>query len=381
MSEKNKFLIWWNENSWPTLAFLISRVGLLLLVYLSLIVIPTRTGDGLWRAFPQNLFLDGWSRWDSGWYVNIAQSGYSSSLQNVYLNTAFFPLYPILIKGLAVLVGNYHLAGLLISNLALLGTCLLLYRIITNRFETEIAQKSLLLLLLCPFSFFFSAVYTESLFLLLVVMVFYFGEQKKWLVASLFAAAAGATRLVGILTVIPLFFIYLESIGYQWKNMRANILWLLLCVLGPGSYMLFQGIQFGDPFLFVKSQNAPGWQQGVNLFSALDALRVSFSWPAIKTGEIRVVYLVHILVFILGLSLTIIIRRKMPFSWWIWTFITLLVSFSVWISVGRFMIVLFPLYVGTAITFKNKSFDALLYGSTLLLALFSILFSHWYWIG
>lgn len=381
MNVQTKIVEWFKRNSFPLLAFLISRLGLFLLVYVSLIVLPMRTSEGLWRAFPQNLFLDGWSRWDSGWYINIAQYGYSDTVHNVYLNTAFFPFYPLLIKGLSYLVGNVHIAGLLISNASLLAASLLLYRLVSEKFDTEIAQKSLLLLLVNPFSFFFSAVYTESLFLLLVTLVFFFGSSKKWLPAALCAAAAGATRLVGILTVIPLLYFYFESIEFKWRRIHADILWLGTSLLGLGGFILFQALKFGDPFLFVKSQNAPGWKEGVNLLSALDALRISFSGDALKTGEFPAVYLIHILAFLVGLSILIVTRRKIHPAWWIWALVTLLVSFSVWISVGRFLIVIFPLYVGTALLFKGKRFDGVLYISILFLSLFTILFSHWYWVG
>lgn len=381
MNAQTKIVEWFKQNSFPILAFLISRLGLFLLVYISLVVLPMRTSEGLWRAFPQNLFLDGWSRWDSGWYINIAQYGYSDTVHNVYLNTAFFPFYPLLIKGLSYLVGNVHIAGLLISNASLLAASLLLYRLVSEKFDTEIAQKSLLLLLVNPFSFFFSAVYTESLFLLLVTLVFFFGSGKKWLPAALCAAAAGATRLVGILTVIPLLYFYFESIEFKWRRIHADILWLGTSLLGLGGFILFQALKFGDPFLFVKSQNAPGWKEGVNLLSALDALRISFSGDALKTGEFPAVYLIHILSFLVGLSILIVNRHKIHAAWWIWGLLTLLISFSVWISVGRFLIVIFPLYIGTALLFKGKRFDVVLYFSVLFLSLFTILFSHWYWIG
>lgn len=381
MNTRNKIGKWFKRNSFPIVAFLVSRLGLFLLVYISLVVLPMRIGDGLWRAFPQNLFLDGWSRWDSGWYINIALHGYSDEIFNVYRNTAFCPLYPLLIKGLTYLVGNAHIAGMLISNISLLAASLILYKLISDRFDLDTAQKSLLLLLLNPFSFFFSAVYTESLFLLLVVLVFYFGDQKKWLPAALCAAAAGATRLVGILTVIPLLYFYFESIEFKWRKIRADILWFGISLLGIAGFMLFQALKFGDPFLFVKSQNSPGWKEGVSILSALDALRISFSGDALKTGEFPAVYLVHILAFLIGLSILIVTRRKLHPAWWIWGLLTLLVSFSVWISVGRFLIVIFPLYVGTSLLFKGKRLNAVLYISVIFLSLFTILFSHWYWVG
>lgn len=381
MNKHTQIAEWFKRYSFPILAFLLSRAGLLVLAWLSLVVLPMRIGDGLWRVFPQNLFLDGWSRWDSGWYVNIALHGYSDEIFNVYRNTAFCPLYPLLIKGLTYLVGNAYIAGMLISNVSLLAACMVFYKMISERFDLDIAQKSLLLLLLNPFSFFFSAVYTESLFLLLVVLAFYFGSRKKWLLAALFTAAASATREVGILTVIPLLYLYFESIEFKWRRIRADIIWFGLSAVGIGGFMLFQAIQFGDPFLFIKSHNAPGWRDGVSLFSALDVLRTSFTWNALKTGAFPAVYLFHILTFLVGFGMLIVSRRKIHPAWWIWAMITILISLLAWVSVGRFLIVIFPLYIGTALLFKGKRFDAVLYISVLLLSVFTILFSHWYWVG
>lgn len=372
---------WIFANKVPLLAFLITRIGLWLLAYLSLILIPARSGDGLWRAFPNNLWLDGWSRWDSGWYVNIAEHGYSNVLQNVYLNTAFFPLYPLLIKGLSFLTGNFHIAGMLIANLSLLLAMIFLYKLLKEQFEEEIAGRTVLLLLLSPFSFFFSAVYSESLFILLVVLVFYFGNRQKWALAVLFSALAGATRAVGFLTVLPILYLYLKSINFQWRKIRLPLLWLPLSALGPGSYMAYLAIKFGDPFLFVKSQNAPGWKEGVSLLSALDALRIPFTGSALLTGEYPAIYVLHVLSFLLGLGVLILMVRRMNPEYSIWAIATLLVSFTVWISVGRFMIVIFPLFLALALLFRGKKYDALLYLSVILLSLLTVLFTHWYWVG
>ncbi len=381
MNFKERLTHWWQANSWPVKWFFLTRVGLFLLAYLGLVLLPVVSGEGFWRAFPDNLFLDGWSRWDSGWYIDIAQNGYSDELQNIYLNTAFFPLYPLVIKVLTYLTSNYSLSGILISNLTLLISSILLFQLVKEKFEVETAEKSVLFLLLNPFSFFFSAVYTESLFLFAVLMAFIFAHKKRWLAASLCCAAAGATRLVGILTLLPIFYLYFESIEFKWRKIKPDIFWLSLGLVGMAGFMLFLGLKFGDPFLFAKSQNAPGWKEGVGLFSALDALRMAGSWSALKTGGFPLIYVVHVLSFFVALSVLIVTRRKMPAAWWLWALATMLISFSVWISMGRFLIVIFPLYVAVSQLFKGKQFDALLYVSTMLLSLFTLMFTHWYWVG
>jgi hypothetical protein len=54
---------------------------------------------------PINL-LDMWARWDSGWYLDIALNGYAlrGPIETTQSNVAFFPLYPLLIRTLLLLV-------------------------------------------------------------------------------------------------------------------------------------------------------------------------------------------------------------------------------------------------------------------------------------
>jgi hypothetical protein len=88
---------WIIGNSFPLSLFFISRIGLFLLVYLSLVMIPVDNLPELWRSHPDNLFLDGWARWDSAWYMRIATQGYDNEANQQGQDTAMFPLYSLLI--------------------------------------------------------------------------------------------------------------------------------------------------------------------------------------------------------------------------------------------------------------------------------------------
>jgi hypothetical protein len=72
-----------SESREPLLIFVATRGALFLLAYLSLAVLPLNPdpsvatpAGGPWRGFPTNLWLDGWARWDAGWYDHIAKHGY-----------------------------------------------------------------------------------------------------------------------------------------------------------------------------------------------------------------------------------------------------------------------------------------------------------------
>src|SRR4051812_39892948 len=86
-------------------------------------IIPSPVGVPGWDA---HLFTPGWhnlvtawERFDGLWYLRIASGGYA----NGDGSAAFFPLYPLLIRGLSFALGGHPLAAaLLVSNLAFAGS-------------------------------------------------------------------------------------------------------------------------------------------------------------------------------------------------------------------------------------------------------------------
>lgn len=157
-------------------------------------------------AAETNLLLSVWQRFDTNWYLNIAQRGYSDAASAVY-----FPLYPFLIRVVGALVGNALFAALLISNLALIGALAMLYRLSDALFGVPSARRTLAYGLLFPTAFFLQAAYTESLFLFFALAAFDFARRDKWIVAALFGALAALTRLQGALLIVPLAYLCWES--------------------------------------------------------------------------------------------------------------------------------------------------------------------------
>src|SRR4029079_10823642 len=87
-------------------------------------------------------FTDVWARWDSVWFLRIAEHGYDAATGAA---SAFYPLYPgtVALLGRA-LFGHYVLAGILISLVAALASFLLLYRLAEERLGAEGARRTLL---------------------------------------------------------------------------------------------------------------------------------------------------------------------------------------------------------------------------------------------
>ncbi|HEX5909422.1 MAG TPA: mannosyltransferase family protein, partial [Thermoleophilaceae bacterium] len=131
------------------------------------------------------------ARWDSVWYLSIANLGYGGDDSP---RTAFFPLFPLLSRGVgelgggseaAVLVGSYVVA------LAALGVALyLLHRLTELELGRAAAGPAVLLLCAFPASVFLGAPYSESLFLAASVGAFYAARTGHWAAAGAAAAAA-----------------------------------------------------------------------------------------------------------------------------------------------------------------------------------------------
>src|SRR5262245_29321307 len=120
----------------------------------SLVFVVTRLVYSLWAIFilslqptapsaPQpvvnNLFeqwfLAPWYRWDAVWFLKIVQEGYTVADGR----SAYYPLYPFLIRLVGDLLGgNYLLSGLVVSNLATWGSLILLYIITEDHFGATI---------------------------------------------------------------------------------------------------------------------------------------------------------------------------------------------------------------------------------------------------
>jgi hypothetical protein len=358
-----------------------NRLALFLVVYLGLVVCPDV--DHPLRAFPQNLFLDGWFRWDSGHYLVIARDGYQVIPDSVQQRTNFWPLYPLLVRIVGWPMGDFFLAGFVLSNLALLAACTLLHRWTVSRFGQDVATRTLTLLLSCPFAFYFSAMYTESVFLLAVAGAFYFSQRARWLWASLFAAAAGATRLVGIVVMLPVAMTYAEYHDWKIARFRRDILYLPLGLAGLLGHMLFLHCRFGDAFAFLGTQWVPGWGNDSDWTRLATLLNNLTDWRRLATGTFQSIAAINLLFGTAVLVVCLISFRRIGAAACTWAVATMLVSLRIWASAGRYAVVVWPAYVGIALFTQKRPivYQILVVGFCLLQALLAFWFAHGHWVA
>ena len=144
--------------------------------------------------------LGPWAHWDGVWFVRIAADGYRAHWDS----QAFFPLYPLLVRALAAGVGDYVVAGLIVSLAAYAGAMVVLFRLARAELGPRVALWSVVLVSVFPTALFFQAVYSEALFLLLTLLAFWWARGGRWALAGAAGLLAVLTRSTGLLLVLPL---------------------------------------------------------------------------------------------------------------------------------------------------------------------------------
>jgi len=354
--------------------FLSSRLLILLIGRLSPLVIA----KGRWfNDFAGRLpVFDPFYRWDAGWYMLIAEGGYSYTPGEAS-SVQFFPLYPLLAKVLAPFAGGVLTAGYLTSNAALLLASIYLYRLVKEDFSPETAKKAVLFMLISPASFFFSIFYTEGLFLMLTVSSLYYARRGRWFVSSALGFLLSLTRPVGVLISVPLAIEYLglklTGRGFEARGkVGADALNILLVPLGLLSYMGYLHLRFKDALAFVHTRAAWG-MQFTPVFTTLSNLRYTAFYNAVFLGSVAAA----------ALLTAYMLKVKLRPSYVVYSCLLLFVYLSTGImdAIIRYVSSIFPLYISLSLLAeRNRILDVpLTLASAMFLALFTILFANGYW--
>lgn len=328
---------------------MITIIGTFLVAYVAYVLNTDR--------FPDS-FISHWNSWDTPHYLNIAREGYSSSTVNErHLLIVFFPLYPLLIKIFSFIFQNYLLSGLLVSNIAYIFAVFHLYRLVLLDFERDFALRAVIYLSVFPTAYFLHAAYTESLFLALTIACFYYARNDKWGLAGVLGMLAAMTRITGIILIPIMLIEYLHQRGFKRENIGKDVLWIFVIGLGFLAYLILNYITYGDPLKFLEIQSSH-W--GMNLSPPTKGFMTA--WNTTDWGDpgSKIAQGWFQLAFgMLGLALTIYSFFRLRLSYSLYALATwLLVTFtSFMISVPRFMLTIFPIFIVLAIFGRRKEIN------------------------
>lgn len=380
------------------LPFIATRVMLVLVAWLSLLLLPD-LANGKWEINQSGetvgvdnrplttspLLVNLFSRWDGGWYISVARSGYRF-VPGQQSNTAFFPLYPLLIRGVhAVWPGqnpsSWISAGILVSNAAVLCGLAYLFLLVRMEFNEAVARRTVFYLMIFPTTLFFSAVYTESLFLTTSVAAFYYARKQGWWLAGLFGAAAILTRSQGVVLGVPLAFEYFRQRNFNLWKIRSNILALGLLPAALAGFLLFMYWRTGNAFATRDAQFV--WVgESAGLTPQWQTLASFFRRPiAVHGGPRSIVDLIFTVVFTL-LTIGAAVRLRPIYGIYAVVFLLFTTGWGSFSGMTRYSLILFPAFMILGLAGRHRLFDRLYVSlATGFAALFMILFAHWGWVG
>ncbi len=355
------------------------------------------------------------ARWDASWYLVIAHYGYRPDLGAFTASrTAFFPLYPLGIRGLSDLGLPPVFAGVLISLVAFALALYGIHRLATLELGPSVARLAVLLTAFAPMAFFFSAVYSESLYLALSVGLFWSARHGRWMWVGVLGALAAATRSAGVLLLLPALLLYLhgpredrppELPGLRRYRLRRDVLWLLLVPLGAALYMAYLGLSGGNALLPFHAQDVWNRHFAGPFVGVWDGLRAGFDGlRQLLSGQSHHVYfaptqgspmvaaghnLMLLAFLLLALPALVGVWRRLGAAYGVYLLAALALPLSTPVasqplmSLPRFLLVLFPLSIWAAawLAPRRRLTLATLVLSALLMAFFVAQFSTWHWVA
>ncbi len=343
-------------------SFLVWRIAITIIVILAIKYIPLSGINffgGKYINYITNPLFWGWANFDGEHYLSIAMFGYKD------LQLAFFPMYPFFMNIVSKFIGSstasYVWSGLIISNLFLLGSLQLLYKLAKLDFSEKVAKLSVILLLLFPTSFFLGSVYTESLFLFLSLSTYYLYRKDKFLIAGLVGILMTLTRLYGIFIIVMICVDILIKIINFRKIVKQKIYLIGISILGIGSYMIYCWKTKGDMLAFYSLQTNVGEHRSLDLIM-LPQVFYRYALKIIPNLTWSYPPVVFTTLFEFGIALLFLLVilfsfRKTRWDYWVYITLGYLVptltgSFS---SLPRYVIVLFPAFILLAVKLEKAN--------------------------
>lgn len=356
-----------------------------LLGLLSNVLFPL-VGEEAFTVFGRtHLFWDSFARHDSGWYFGIARYGYEY-VEGGRSNLAFFPLYPMLMRFLAIAMGGgrtkVYIAGIIISWVAFIIACVLLYRLARHFLEDEDAERTVIYAAAFPFAFFYGVVYSEALFFMLAVSAFLAFRNRRWVVGGLAGAALSATRVTGILALPALAWVAWQIAGQDRRERWRAAIGVALVPMGIGIYSAYVFTLSGSFLEWMHSitrwEYYPGGAPWTAMLAMIGALLAN---PYTYLTEVpdAPYHLLNVSAVLFALAMLPAVKRRMG-----WPYVLFIVM-NLWLplssgsleGLGRYTTVLFPLFIAipTISSMLGRNFLLIVFASLFMVcrALFATL--------
>jgi Gpi18-like mannosyltransferase len=304
----------------------------------------------------------------------------------------YFPLYPLLIAGLARVTGLHLVtAGVVIAQLSHLAALLIFYKLARLlRDEHAFALRAVVALALFPTAFFFMAMYAESLALALGLLSVYCARRGRWVWSGLALGLASAARPVGWLLGIILVIEFVRRRQFHWRALAQMSAALALAAGGTVLYVLYLYLLTGKLNAIREAQDLwlMQWQYpwvtlGKGVWIAFMGNGVENDWFLYVSNW------ADLLFTLLAIGLTLIGARRLPLSFTVYMVVSILFILTrqglemvpLW-GRARWVVPLFPMYFVIADLLKSRRvFWPAMAVSALMMAALAAWWASGRWVG
>ena len=328
------------------------------------------------------------ARWDSVWYLAIANDGYPP---DDVRRTAFFPLYPLLVRAVGWVVGSPLVAGALVSLACFALALVLLHRLTALELGEPAAGPTVWALALFPGALFFSAVYSEALYLALSVGCLYAARTDRWAWAGAAGMLAASTRSAGVLLVVPLALLWWAGRRGRGHGRRlGDAAWIALVPIGLAGFSASLALGGGDPLAPMHAQEVWFRHFAGPFVGAWDGAAAAWRGahdlgdPAARSDVVLFACLLVALPAVVG------VVRRLPVAYGAYVVCALALPLSYPVdpqplmSLPRFLAVLFPLFmwVGLWLAEGGRVRGVVVLGTSAIgLAVATAVFATWHWVA
>ena len=269
----NYVLARWRWVLFPFGLWVITRLSLLLLGYLSLTLTPGLRGSSSASLHGLPAF-DALCCWDCGWFDHLARLGY----QNVN-ETNFWPGLPMAARLVMKLTGmRVGLAILAISNVACLAAYLTIYRLFIRLDGQAAARAALILFAAYPFAFFHASGYPETIMIFTSAAAMTLAMSRRHALAGIMLGLGILSRHLTVLLGGGLLAAQLNQRGWRRFFRDPAFLALGLPFAVAGIYMVYCHFAWADALSSMHARNA--WGQTA-WWSVWEAIREAKKRPHI----------------------------------------------------------------------------------------------------
>lgn len=328
-----------------------------------------------------------WGKLDSAHFFDIARDWYLSEGEyGRVVQLVFLPGFPLVLRAVTALTGNYLLSGILVSCLSFAGGCVMLYRLTRLDADHATALRAVKFAMLLPGAFFMASPMSDAMFFLLSVSCMYCIRRKRWLLVGLLGAIATFTRSLGLALLVPAFYsVITEIFATAGKGLTVKkVLRFTPVLLVPAGFIAYCFICWqvsGNPFQFMIYEK-DNWGQAAGYFFNTAAYQFenamyifdSFDWRNLFGLWIPNLFACFSSLAVMALSAK---KQSTASNGYFFAYYIVAVGVTWLISAPRYMAACFPICIGLAsITGKRKYDTAVTVSLTVIYVLYAAMMAN-----